>query len=715
MKKVLIISAVICSITAAQAQTWVKFNTSNLKQQSELLQSLQVKELYQTTDVNLKDQLLSQSNFVINLPIGNGVFESFKVSENTLIPADLKAKYPLIKTFNGVSVSNPTHKIKLEHTYKGLSAMITIPGERIFVEEMALASGLVVLYPYNGNKVSYQRDCEVVEASNELLGNQGKALELKSVNPNQPKANNASVLRTYRLALAATAEYTSKRGGTKSAALSAMTTSMNRVNQVYEDDFSVTMVFVPDMDTLIYTNSTTDPYTNNNGATMLSQNQANIDTIIKTPNYDIGHVFSTGGGGIASLRSPCSSTRKAQGVTGLPNPVGDAFDIDYVAHEMGHQFGCNHTFNGTLGSCSGNRSSSSAFEPGSGVSIMGYAGICGTDNIANNSIPYFHTGSYEEALSFITSTGNCAASAPTGNTAPVVTSSADFYIPRNTPFVLTGSATDADGDALVYCWDEMDLGPQGAPQDSLSTSEPIFRSFSPTSSATRFFPQESDVRLNKKTKGEVLPVVARDLEFRLVVRDLRDGGGQLGFSTTTVHVVDSDPFRIKYPSDANTVPRNSTDSITWVVGNSDKAPINCQLVNIYFSQNSGQTFTLLAANQPNNGKAMVQVPDVDITTARYKVESVGTGNVFYTMNPKNFKISTVLGIQNGFTGTSLRVYPNPTQDQIVIESADINGKVNINGFNGKTVVDLSDLHSGLYFVQVENSNNQSQVVKVTKK
>jgi subtilisin-like proprotein convertase family protein len=492
-------------------------------------------------------------------------------------------------------------------------------------------------------------------------------------------------MRTYRLAVAATGEYTFFHGGTAQLGLAAIGVTMNRVGGIYERDFAVRFTLVPNNDLLVFTNAVTDPYTNGDVFTMLGENQATIDLLIGQANYDIGHVFGTNSGGVAGFGVTCVNGLKAWGATGGTPPIGDPFDVDYVAHEIGHQFGASHSYNN---SCNGNRSDEHAVEPGSGSTIMSYSGIC-APNVQNNSNDYYH-GINMRQIGIRISNDVCASVTSLNNTMPQIPAlPAEIMLPVSTPFALTAPASDAEGDALTWCWEQMNNEISQQPPVATAATGPNFRTFPPAPSPTRYLPRLQTLALNQPQTWERLPSVTRTMNFRVSVRDNAPGGGCTQFADLQVSFhATAGPFVVTNPNTNQVVWQGlSYYPVTWNVANTTAAPILAQFVNIYLSTDGGLTFPiLLAENVPNTGAATVQAPNVSTSQARVMVQS--SQGTFFDISDFNF---TITQINNGFAFNAPSLSASGCQQQPITFAFDA---VAIGNFEGSIDLNISNVPAG---------------------
>jgi chitodextrinase len=611
-------------------------------------------ELFSLNLTELKSQLLNApldssnttSTLILPFPNPNGEVNYYRIFEAPVMEEGLALKFPGIKSYSGKSLRNPAETIRFSVTLFGLHVM-SFSGDEgtYFIDTYTKNLNNYIVYRKSDVTPTTFLQCHVSDDPSEM------AQKIQSENAYRASD---SFFRTYRLAMACTIEYAAFHvnaaglsGGTlaqkKAAVLSAMVVTMTRVNGVFEKDMSLRMNLVANNDLVIFIDS--DTFDNANSGTLINQSQTVIDANIGSANYDIGHTVSTGGGGLAQLFSPCTAN-KARGITGQGSPVGDPFDIDYVAHEIGHQWGANHTQNNAC-----NRNAATAVEPGSASTIMGYAGIC-APNVQSNSDAYFHTVSITEMIAFVSGTGgSCAVAVANGNSAPVVNAGLDYTIPRGTAFILKGTGSDANGDTLTYCWEQTNNQTSTQPPTQTATTGPNFRSLTPTTSPNRYMPPlASVVAGNLAPTWEVVPNVARTMNFALTARDNRTpNGGQTARDNMILTVASVGPFLVTSPNTAVSYAGNTTQTFTWDVAGTTANGINCANVDIYLSTNGGVTFPiLLQLGTPNDGTQAINIPNLPGTSNRIMI--IGSNHIFYDVSNVNFTITA---------GTPETTPPNP--------------------------------------------------------
>ncbi|MCQ9639597.1 M12 family metallo-peptidase [Chryseobacterium sp. WG14] len=736
MKKQLLMMGMLVLSGFSFAQTdrlWTQGSQKNASPVFENMTNIDGPKIYQLNINGLKNALASapkrlaageKSQIIISFPNAEGKIEKFKVTENSNFEPELAAKYPDIKSYIGEGIDDSASTVYFSISSLGLSFM-EIYGDKsaTFIEPYTKDLSSYVIYKKSDRKDNLNKfECTVLDAAQK-----GTSSTIAARNAND------STLRTFRLALSTTGEYTSYFGGTKAQALAAMNNTMTRVNGVFEKDFAARMVLIANTDAVIYTNASTDPYSPSSAMNNWNLQLMNtLSSTIGNANFDVGHLFGRdgGGGNAGCIGCICSndmstyvylgttypSAYKGSGYTSPSNgvPSGDTFDIDYVAHEMGHQFGGNHTWSHDSERTGNN------MEPGSGSTIMGYAGITDQD-VQMNSDAFFHAISIQQITNNI-KTKTCSVNTLTGNTIPTANAGLDYTIPKSTPFMLTGTGTDANGDILTYIWEQMDsatssqTGASSAAK-ATKTSGPNFRSWTPTASPVRYFPRMASVLAGATTTAsseitvEALSSVARTLNFRFTVRDNRAGGSGNNSDDAKITVnATAGPFNITSQNTAASYAGGSTQTITWNVAGTTANGVNTANVDILWSTNSGNTWTTLLAGTPNDGSQAVTIPNASTTSGRIMVK--GTNHIFFDVNNANISVTATAAKSvteaPKETSADMRLYPNPVKDVLTVSNTDteeykifdMSGKLVYTGKLQRGSANISNLIKGAYMIQI---------------
>ncbi len=614
---------------------------------------------------------LRNSPAVLSLPMPDGSFQRFLIEESPVMDAELVALYPEIKSYRGQGIEDGTATVRFDWTPRGFHALVLSAGRAVNILPPNQADLATYASYYDQGELF---KCDVTEQHLK------EAVAAGRVNP---EVAVGSMLRTYRISIAATNEFCVLVGGnTVAGSTAAINSFLNGINAIWERELSVHMNLV-NAPSVVYAGDNlscggactgaNDPYTNGNTIAMLNEVRPDLAAKVGIANYNIGHVLGTNSGGVAYLGVVCRDTLcnaepgacKGGGASGMTAPAGNSGSVGLWAHELGHQFNGNHTQNGETSNCvEPNRNGTTAFEPGSGTTILSYVGICGSDNLANTRDLRWHAGTFAEISNFLAGAQamGCAVSTATGNNIPTVNAGAPFTIPRNTPFTLTATGTDADpGDVpnLTFIWEQVDAGgvcpgagcfsnpPYGDQVgDPVTTTRPLFRAFTPIPGKSRTFPSLTYILNNANVPpatvggfqtAENLPSVSRTMNFRATVRDNRAGFGGVNDSSVAITVAGgSGPFAVLAPNGGGTL--SGAQTITWSVAGTNAAPVSAANVKISLSTDGGNTFpTILTASTPNTGTAAVTLPNgITSTAARIKIEAVG--NIFFDVSDANFTV-----------------------------------------------------------------------------
>ena len=562
----------------------------------------------------------------LQLPISaSATTLNFSLERNRFLPPEFTGP---IRTFYGRSIEDPACSASLVVTPDSISAQVFHRTGVDYLHSIPVEPHYVRLALEEPATYRAETDYHCLPAPTEPAQMRATA---------DFAAQSTHLLREFRLAPAATAEYT-EFFGSKELALQQLVIALSRADAIFFNELGISFQLVAGFERMVFTDKTSDPYSSNDPTEdLLKEAQTAFDAMIGTENYDLGIVLTRGTYGLAYIRSVCDPARKGSSCIGLPNPTGDAFHVNLVTHELAHQFGANHTFNSPTGLCSERRNDWAAFEPGAGSTIMSYSSLpCGGDSFQSWHDPYFHSESLKEIRAFL-ATIDCGRAIPGDNSPPIITAGPEYIIPIATPFTLTATGFDPDGDGVSFCWEQRDLGPAqplGAPDNGLS---PLFRSFPPTYSPSRTFPSLENILDGVDAPEERLPQINRIIRFRVTARDSHNHGAFTSADTQLMVTNTGGPFRIFSHTSPETL-RDAT-RIQWHTGGTELPPISATHVRLTLSTNGGLTFPIvLAQATPNDGSEHVNLPAINSENVRLKIEP--TNNIFFAINHAPLQLSS---------------------------------------------------------------------------
>ncbi len=664
----------------------------------------------------------------IQLPLPDGSLQAFDIANSPIMEAGLAQKYPHFQTYAGYAVANKSMSMRCGWTSQGFHAFMLSSEGDIYILPTEKEDLYIIYYgkhEIGGTKPEH------------MCGFAGMETQSYKNDTSYEALQSGDQLRLIRTAIATTGEYTEERAnGNIENGLASVVRITNNMNAIFERDVAARLLLVDDNDRLIYPNPNTDPY-DIDAFRMLQQNVENINQVIGRENYDLGHVLAFniegGVGGVASFVGNFCTQQAAAGVSAFFD--NEARLVRTTAHEIGHQLGADHTWSNCGEDLNETqRSSNTSVEPGSGTTIMSYAGACAENDVADRAYPFFHGISIRQMNSRLDDASTCYRIMETGNTEPIVRvdSPNGLWIPISTPFELIATATDVDGDELTYSWEQFDTGPiseLGIPMGNT----PTFRAFQPTTLPARVLPQRITIQFNREDDTEVLPTYTRNFLFNIVVRDNRSGGGGVVLKPSNFSATEtSGPFTVLSPNSEDTVWSEGQEvEVTWDVADTDMAPVNCDAVDILLSYNNGFSYLdTLAHAVPNNGSAIVSVP-IGRTNNRCRLKVKATNNIFFDISNSFFPVvEGMVATDETLVNNKLKVLPNPAKDKlwIALEDGtnaplqlrlyDMRGHVlkqlqSTNLSNTQTL-DVSDVPAGVYYlkgVQAGKSYVQKVVIQ----